>query len=83
VHDLQELCCRCIAQRVTIYGIDQLPLPTALKSNIKSYLLTNKTQMRITSSHHHASSTGKSGRKHKIVRPSDSPTNCRKSCTIS
>ena len=83
VHSLQELCCRCIAQHTTIYGIDQLPLPTALKSQIKSYLLTNKTQMRISSAGLHQSSTLKSGRKHKIVRPSDSPTNCRKSCTIS
>lgn len=83
VHSLQELCCRTIANHTTIYGIDQLPLPNALKSQIKSYLLTNKTHQRIHSaSFHHGAS--KAGKKHnKIVRPTDSPTNCRKSCTIS
>jgi len=40
VLSLQELCCRTIAARTTIYSVDQLPLPTALKAHLKSYLLT-------------------------------------------
>ncbi|KAK2160740.1 hypothetical protein LSH36_127g06064 [Paralvinella palmiformis] len=75
---LQELCCRTIATHTTIYGIDQLPLPTAIKANLKSYVLTNKTRTRIQSFTHKDKH-----KKYKIVRPSDSPTNCRKSCSVS
>nr|CAD7392339.1 unnamed protein product [Timema cristinae] len=38
---LQELCCRAIVARTTVYGIDQLPLPTSIKSHLKSYAMTN------------------------------------------
>jgi len=34
---LQELCCRTIVARTTVYGIDQLPLPPALRGYLKSY----------------------------------------------
>ncbi|ELT90659.1 hypothetical protein CAPTEDRAFT_137281 [Capitella teleta] len=77
---LQELCCRTIASQTTIYGIDRLPLPNAIKAHLKSYLLTNKTHMRIQSFVHRP---GEKHKKHKIVRPCDSPTNCRRSCSIS
>lgn len=34
---LKELCCRAIVAQTTSYGIERLPLPTSLKSNLKSY----------------------------------------------
>lgn len=37
VLSLKELCCRAIVAQTTSYGIERLPLPTALKSNLKSY----------------------------------------------
>ncbi|KAI0221620.1 Ras-related protein Rab-40B [Lamellibrachia satsuma] len=78
VLSLQEFCCRTIASHTTIYGIEQLPLPTALKAHLKSYLLINKTHMRIHSFVHRDKH-----KKHKILKPSDSPTSCQKSCCIS
>lgn len=37
VLSLKELCCRAIVAQTTSYGIERLPLPTALKCNLKSY----------------------------------------------
>ena len=37
VLSLQELCCRAIVARTTVYNIDQLPLPAALRGYLKSY----------------------------------------------
>lgn len=37
VLSLQELCCRTIVTRTSVYGIEQLPLPNSLKSCLKSY----------------------------------------------
>lgn len=45
VLSLQELSCRAIVARTTVYGIDQLPLPTLIKSHLKSYALTTKSQL--------------------------------------
>lgn len=42
---LQELCCRAIVARTTVYGIDQLPLPNPIKSHLKSYAMTTYTTM--------------------------------------
>ncbi|ESO11729.1 hypothetical protein HELRODRAFT_124204, partial [Helobdella robusta] len=39
VRSLQELSCRTIASYTSIYGIDQLPLPPALKSHLRSYFM--------------------------------------------
>lgn len=44
VLSLHELCCHAIVGRTNGYGIDRLPLPDAIKANLKSYALT---------SHHH------------------------------
>lgn len=41
VLSLQELCCRSIVRRTTVYAIDSLPLPPLVKSTLKSYALTN------------------------------------------
>ncbi|KAL1498014.1 hypothetical protein ABEB36_008877 [Hypothenemus hampei] len=48
VLSLQELCCRAIVARTTVYSIEQLPLPTCVKSHLKSYALTstNAQQLR-------------------------------------
>uniref|UniRef100_A0A1B0A120 SOCS box domain-containing protein n=1 Tax=Glossina pallidipes TaxID=7398 RepID=A0A1B0A120_GLOPL len=40
VLSLQELCCRTIVRRTSVYAIDSLPLPPSVKSNLKSYALT-------------------------------------------
>ncbi|EDV38520.2 uncharacterized protein Dana_GF19504, isoform C [Drosophila ananassae] len=37
---LQELCCRTIVRRTSVYAIDSLPLPPSVKSTLKSYALT-------------------------------------------
>lgn len=41
VLSLQELCCRTIVRRTSVYAIDTLPLPPSVKSNLKSYALTS------------------------------------------
>ncbi|UYV79945.1 hypothetical protein LAZ67_18001165 [Cordylochernes scorpioides] len=43
VLSLQELCCRSIVGRTTAYSIEQLPLPTPIKSCLKSYYMTTYT----------------------------------------
>jgi len=40
VLSLHELCCHAIVGRTSGYGIDKLPLPDAIKANLKSYALT-------------------------------------------
>jgi len=40
VLSLQELCCHAIVGRTSSYEIDKLPLPEAIKANLKSYALT-------------------------------------------
>lgn len=40
VLSLQELCCRAIVARTSVYAIEQLPLPVPLKSCLKSYSST-------------------------------------------
>jgi len=78
---LQELCCRTIVARTTVYGIEQLPLPGAMKSHLKSYSMTSyKSRLRQGLSHQQE----KNIKKTKIIHPCDSPTlNCRKSCVVS
>lgn len=41
VLSLQELCCRAIVRRTSVYAIDTLPLPPSVKSHLKSYALTS------------------------------------------
>ncbi|KXJ78387.1 hypothetical protein RP20_CCG004869 [Aedes albopictus] len=41
VLSLQELCCRTIVRRTSVYAIDTLPLPPSVKSYLKSYALTS------------------------------------------
>lgn len=64
VLSLQELCCRAIVARTTVYGIEQLPLPTAIKSHLKSYAMTSYTtsmQHRYVLNHNRSSGSNKTG----------------------
>lgn len=89
VLSLQELCCRAIVARTTVYSIEQLPLPTCVKSHLKSYALTSTTsQLRYTNNH----KKGHSGRKLRFTSQPTTPgsvvdtrSSCvpRNSCTIS
>lgn len=77
VLSLQELCCRTIVARTTVYSIEQLPLPTSMKSCLKSYAMTSShPRTNFTQSH-------KASRKHRHGRRSSSALHCRKSCCIS
>ncbi|XP_074647955.1 ras-related protein Rab-40B-like [Tubulanus polymorphus] len=79
VLSLQELCCRSIVANTTIYGIEHLPLPSSLKSYLKSYSMTNKTRVRMQIYLHKDKH-----KRTKILNPNDSPPmNCRKSCSLS
>ncbi|KAJ8942031.1 hypothetical protein NQ318_002785 [Aromia moschata] len=85
---LQELCCRAIVARTTVYSIEQLPLPTCVKSHLKSYALTStSTQLKYTNSQKKGH-----GRKLRFTSTPASPgaaadgrTSCvpRNSCTVS
>ena len=46
VLSLHELCCHSIVARTNVYNIDKLPLPDAIKANLKSYAMTNSTGLR-------------------------------------
>jgi len=64
VLSLQELCCRAIVARTTVYGIEQLPLPTAIKSHLKSYAMTSYTtsmQHRYVLNHNRSLGSNKTG----------------------
>uniref|UniRef100_A0A6M2DHT5 Putative rab subfamily protein of small gtpase n=1 Tax=Xenopsylla cheopis TaxID=163159 RepID=A0A6M2DHT5_XENCH len=50
VLSLQELCCRAIVQRTSVYSIDQLPLPPMVRNHLKSYALVSGSQWRPTTS---------------------------------
>ena len=41
VSTLYEMCAVSIVNRTTVYDIDRLPLPSAVKQNLKSYAVTN------------------------------------------
>ena len=38
---MYELCAMSIVNSTTVYDIDRLPLPAAVKQNLKSYAVTN------------------------------------------
>jgi len=79
VLSLHELCCHAIVGRTNGYGIDKLPLPDAVKANLKSYAMTTYP---VNRQHYKTLKERK-----KRCRPPDaSATNCvnvsRKSCVI-
>ncbi|XP_017138319.1 ras-related protein Rab-40C isoform X2 [Drosophila miranda] len=71
VLSLQELCCRTIVRRTSVYAIDSLPLPPSVKSTLKSYALTT--------SQCYNSLTQSSKSKNRCKTPTSSSRN---SCTI-
>lgn len=95
VLSLQELCCRTIVSRTTVYGIDQLPLPESIKSHLKSYALTSLSSLTMTLPRNTNNKKGfrqaSSGQiRHVLVHPSspqsiNSDSHCtgRNSCLIS
>lgn len=57
VLSLQELCCRAIVARTSVYGLERLPLPTTLKSHLKSYAISaapSRHRARTAKHPHHA-----------------------------
>ena len=42
---MYELCAHTIVKRTTVYGIDRLPLPDSVRQNLKSYALTNYSNL--------------------------------------
>ncbi|XP_059047102.1 ras-related protein Rab-40C [Achroia grisella] len=57
VLSLQELCCRAIVARTSVYGLERLPLPTTLKCHLKSYAISaapSRHRARTTKHPHHA-----------------------------
>lgn len=95
VLSLQELCCRAIVARTTVYSIEQLPLPTCVKSHLKSYAMTSSTQTRYA---HNRNMSNKGTLGHRRLRfivpssglstptsPQVEPASCtgRNSCTLS
>lgn len=95
VLSLQELCCRAIVARTSVYSIEQLPLPTCVKSHLKSYAMTTSS-MQLRYTHSQRNNKGTLGhRKLRFIIPSSglsTPTspgldsaNCtgRNSCCIS
>ena len=48
VLSLHELCCHSIVANINsnVYNIDKLPLPDAIKANLKSYAMTNSSGLR-------------------------------------
>ncbi|XP_065169589.1 ras-related protein Rab-40C [Atheta coriaria] len=70
---LHELCCRAIVARTTVYSIEQLPLPTSVKSHLKSYALTPTcTRLRYTHSQRKAHN-----KKNKLTSTPTSPADTR------
>ncbi|CAG5101204.1 Similar to Rab40c: Ras-related protein Rab-40C (Mus musculus) [Cotesia congregata] len=88
---LQEIACRTIVARTTVYEIDQLPLPKSIKSHLKSYAMTTTSQLRCNRSQNSSKSLGSHHRKLRFVgaghngltTPGNSPgsiTDSRSSC---
>lgn len=80
VLSLHELCCHAIVARTSGYGIEKLPLPDAIKANLKSYALTSYPVNRQNYK------TLTKERKKRIRPPDSTRSNCanvsRKSCAI-
>jgi len=82
VLSLHELCTHTIVARTNVYGIEKLPLPDAIKANLKSYALTTNQSLRPNYK------TLVRDRKKKNARPPDAVNSkcvnvSRKSCVIS
>lgn len=93
VLSLQELCCRSIVSCTSSHRIEQLPLPTPLKSCLKSYFMSSPFAegpggLSLVAPHHPVGVRGAelrlAGRKHRRHSSSAmAALHCRKSCCIS
>ncbi|KAK2714797.1 ras-related protein Rab-40C-like isoform X2 [Artemia franciscana] len=59
VPTLQELCCRAIVSSTSVYGIDKLPLPSSIRTHLRSYA--------VATAHSRVKSKSKSFRKKKSI----------------
>ncbi|XP_022916624.1 ras-related protein Rab-40C [Onthophagus taurus] len=85
VLSLQELCCRSIVTRTTVYGIEQLPLPSSVKSHLKSYALTTYSSQQLKYSHSQRKFGGKKRYLSTPTSPGGENPSCvpRNSCVLS
>lgn len=67
VLSLQELCCRTIVARTTVYSIEQLPLPSTIKSHLKSYAMTSYSTASMLPRYLASQSKGGTSKKIKFV----------------
>lgn len=75
VLSLQELCCRTIVRRTSVYAIDTLPLPPSVKSHLKSYALTSSQCVNTFNSN--------TRNRRRCKTPTESASSTRNSCCIS
>ncbi|KAM9045975.1 ras-related protein Rab-40B isoform 2-T2 [Megaptera novaeangliae] len=90
VLSLQELCCRAVVSCTPVHLVDRLPLPTALRSHLKSFSMASGLNARgmhgrpcslTTSSGHKRTSLRKAKAAH---LPQSPPRHCtRNSCKVS
>ncbi|XP_036693991.1 ras-related protein Rab-40B isoform X2 [Balaenoptera musculus] len=90
VLSLQELCCRAVVSCTPVHLVDRLPLPTALRSHLKSFSMASGLNARVMHGHP-CSLTTSSGHKRTSLRkakaahlPQSPPRHCtRNSCKVS
>ncbi|XP_007456858.1 PREDICTED: ras-related protein Rab-40B isoform X2 [Lipotes vexillifer] len=90
VLSLQDLCCRAVVSCTPVHLVDRLPLPTALRSHLKSFSMVSGLNARVmhgrpcslaTSSGHKRTSLRKAKAAH---LPQSPPKRCtRNSCKVS
>ena len=87
---MQDLCCRAVVSCTPVHLVDRLPLPTALRSHLKSFSMASGLNARVmhgrpcsltTSSGHKRTSLRKAKAAH---LPQSPPRRCtRNSCKVS
>ena len=82
VLSLHELCCHSIVATTNVYNIDKLPLPDAIKANLKSYAMTNNSGLRQALNYKTLKDRKKKS-KHPDVSGSKRMNLSRKSCVLS
>ncbi|KAG1683016.1 Ras-related protein Rab-40C [Nymphon striatum] len=87
VLSLREICCKSIVSMTNVYSIEQLPLPTSLKSYLKSYSMTSfHSRLRIPQHpHFHVDKKHQHQKMKRLIALNcDEQTNtCHKNCVIS
>lgn len=67
VLSLQELCCRAIVARTSVYGIERLPLPGCVRAHLKSYALTSSAAACGTQLRYRPSQRNRNGNRTKLM----------------